>query len=36
MHITSYLGGGFEETVMRFRDALETRVKALFLELLRA
>ncbi|MBM3284794.1 MAG: 1-acyl-sn-glycerol-3-phosphate acyltransferase, partial [Candidatus Aminicenantes bacterium] len=27
MHVTSYLGGGFEETVERFRDALETRVK---------
>ncbi len=36
MHIADYLGGGFDETVGRFRDALETRVKALFLELLRA
>lgn len=36
MTIASYLGGGFEETVERFREALETRVKSLFLELLRA
>ncbi len=34
MRITGFLGGGFEETVDRFRDALEARVKSLFLELL--
>lgn len=34
MRITGYLGSGFEETVERFRDALETRVKSLFLDLI--
>jgi hypothetical protein len=36
MYIADYLSVGFDETVGRFRDALEARVKALFLELLRA
>jgi 1-acyl-sn-glycerol-3-phosphate acyltransferase len=36
MYIADYLGNEVEETVGRFRDALEARVKALFLELLRA
>lgn len=34
MSITSYLGGGVEETIERFRGALEAKVKSLFLELL--
>ncbi len=36
MRITGYLGGGFEKTVERFRNALEMRVKSLFLDLLRS
>lgn len=36
MYIADYLGNEVEETVGHFRDALEARVKALFLELLRA
>jgi len=35
MFITDYLSSGFGETVESFRNALEARVKALFLELIR-
>ncbi|NIM59797.1 MAG: hypothetical protein GTO16_12790 [Candidatus Aminicenantes bacterium] len=34
MYITDYLAGEFAETVDRFRDALEKRVKALILDIL--
>jgi len=35
MNILPYMSGDFDETVERFRRALEERVKALFLELIR-
>lgn len=35
MRVTDYLEGGFENTVEKFRDALETRVKSLFIDLVR-
>jgi len=34
MYITDYMEGGFKETIERFRNALEAKVKSLFLELL--
>ena len=34
MYITDYLGGGFEESVERFRRALEDRVKKLLFDIL--
>jgi hypothetical protein len=36
LFISDYLGGGFETSVVRFKDALETTVRALFLELIRS
>jgi len=36
MYITDYLGGGYSDSIENFRLALEARVKALFLELIRA
>jgi 1-acyl-sn-glycerol-3-phosphate acyltransferase len=36
MYVTDYLGGEAEEIVERFRSALENRVKALFLDLVKA
>lgn len=35
MYIADYMTGGFEETIERFRNALEEKVKSLFLELLK-
>ncbi|MGA2587904.1 MAG: lysophospholipid acyltransferase family protein [Candidatus Aminicenantales bacterium] len=35
MHIEAYIGGSFEESVARFKDALEAAVNKLFLELIR-
>ena len=35
MYIADYIEGGFKETIERFRNALEEKVKSLFLELLR-
>lgn len=35
MYISDYWGGGVEETIEKFRSALEIRVKELFLEILR-
>lgn len=35
MYISDYLGEGVEETIEKFRSALETRVKELFLEIIR-
>lgn len=36
MFISDYLADGFTETVNRFREAMEKRVKSLFLEILKA
>jgi 1-acyl-sn-glycerol-3-phosphate acyltransferase len=36
MFISRHLGGGLDETVARFKDALEATVKALLIEILRA
>ena len=36
MYITDYLAGGFTETVNRFREALEKRVKTLILDLIKS
>jgi len=35
MFVSDYLGGGLDESVTRFKEALESRVKELFLELIR-
>jgi len=34
MYIADYIEGGFEETIEKFKNALEAKVKSLFLELL--
>jgi hypothetical protein len=34
MYITDYLAGEFAETVDKFRDALEKRVKTLILDII--
>lgn len=36
MYISDYMGGGFEETIERFRCALEKMINSLFLEILRS
>jgi 1-acyl-sn-glycerol-3-phosphate acyltransferase len=36
MHIEAYIGSSFEESVARFKDALESAVNKLFLELIRS
>jgi 1-acyl-sn-glycerol-3-phosphate acyltransferase len=36
MYISDYMGGGFEETVERFRSAIEKTINALFFEILRS
>jgi 1-acyl-sn-glycerol-3-phosphate acyltransferase len=35
MYIADYMAGGFEETIEKFRNALESKVKSLFIELLK-
>jgi 1-acyl-sn-glycerol-3-phosphate acyltransferase len=35
MYIADYMTGGFEETIEKFRNALEAKVKSLFIELLK-
>jgi len=35
MYIADYIDGGFKETIEKFRNALEEKVKSLFLELLK-
>ncbi|MGD8538091.1 MAG: lysophospholipid acyltransferase family protein [Candidatus Aminicenantes bacterium] len=36
MYISEYMGGGFEETVERFRSAIERTINTLFFEILRS
>jgi 1-acyl-sn-glycerol-3-phosphate acyltransferase len=36
MYISDYMGGGFDETVERFRSAIERKINALFFEILRS
>jgi 1-acyl-sn-glycerol-3-phosphate acyltransferase len=36
MYVSDYMGGGFEETVERFRSAIEKRINSLFFEILRS
>ena len=36
MYVSDYMGGGFDETIERFRSAIEKRINALFFETLRS
>ena len=36
MYVSDYMGGGFEETIERFRSAIEKRINSLFFEILRS
>jgi 1-acyl-sn-glycerol-3-phosphate acyltransferase len=36
MYISDYMGGGFDETIERFRSALEKTINSLFFEILRS
>jgi 1-acyl-sn-glycerol-3-phosphate acyltransferase len=36
MYISDYMGGGFDETIERFRSAIEKAINALFFEILRS
>jgi len=36
MYISDYMGGGFNETIERFRSALEKTINSLFFEILRS
>ncbi len=36
MYISDYMGGGFDETIERFRSALEQTINSLFLEIFRS
>jgi len=36
MYISDYMGGGFDETIERFRSAVEKKINSLFFEILRS